>query len=184
MATVRRPAWHKPLHQADCSSSQKEARTLATKKELAPTLAAAKPMGRPRTRAHPTDPGVLEAIQDRILAGEAIARICEDSTMPAQSMFWQAMRQDEHFRSAIARAWEDSQHCEVDAMRMIADEATPETVQVAKLRIWTRMWIAARRAPKRYGTRIEQVHSEGTTVDSVEDAEARIEQILAMLLPN
>ena len=157
---------------------------MTSKKALSPCTVVAKPIGRPRTRVHPTDPGVLEAIQDRILAGEAIARICEDPGMPAQSVFWQTMRQDEHFRSAIARAWEDSQHCEVDAMRMIADEATPETVQVAKLRIWTRMWIAARRAPKRYGTRIEQVHSEGTTVDSVEDAEARIEQILAMLLPN
>lgn len=155
---------------------------MATKKELAPTLATAKPMGRPRTRAHPTDPGVLEAIQDRILAGEAIARICEDPCMPARSMFWQTMRQDEHFRSAIARAWEDAQHNEVDAMLMIADAATPETVQVAKLRIWTRMWAAARRAPKRYGTRIEQVHSDGNGADDFKDAEARVNAILELLL--
>jgi len=164
-------------------SKPKGTRIVAKKSELMSTPVAFKSIGRPRTRAHPTDPGVLEAIQDRILAGEAIARICEDPGMPAQSVFWQTMRQDEHFRSAIARAWEDSQHCEVDAMRTIADEATPETVQVAKLRIWTRMWIAARRAPKRYGTRIEQVHFEGNGVDDVKDAEARIEQILAMLVP-
>lgn len=156
---------------------------VATNKELAPTTAAATRIGRPRTRVHPLDQGVLEAIQDRILAGEAIARICQDPCMPAQTVFWQTMREDEHFRSAIARAWEDSQHCEVDALRMIADEATPETVQVAKLRIWTRMWIAARRAPKRYGTRIEQVLSEANGADEVKDAEARIKQILAMLVP-
>lgn len=101
--------------------------------------------------------------------------------MPAQSVFWQTMRQDDHFRSAIARAWEDSQHCEVDAMRLIADEATPETVQVAKLRIWTRMWIAARRAPKRYGTRIEQVQSEGNSAEDAQDAVARANAILEML---
>lgn len=154
---------------------------MATKKELALTPSAAKPMGRPRTRAHPTDPGILEAIQDRILAGEAISRICRDPCMPAQSVFWQTMRQDDHFRSAIARAWEDSQHCEVDAMRLIADEATPETVQVAKLRIWTRMWIAARRAPKRYGTRIEQVQSEGNSAEDAQDAVARANAILEML---
>lgn len=165
-------------------SKQKESCIVAKdKNEMALKAVAAKPIGRPRTRAHPTDPGVLEAIQDRILAGEAIARICEDPRMPAQSVFWQTMRQDEHFRSAIARAWEDAQHNEVDAMLMIADEATPETVQVAKLRIWARMWTAARRAPKRYGNRIEQVHFEGAAVDDIKDAEARIEQILALLAP-
>lgn len=162
-----------------------KATTIAVRKtELTPTPVAATRIGRPRTRTHPTDPGVLEAIQERIVAGEAIARICEDPTMPAQTMFWQIMRQDERFRSAIARAWEDSQHCEVDAMKMIADEATPETVGVAKLRIWARMWIAARRAPKHYGTRIEQVHSEGTSVDDAKTAEAQINQILAMLVPH
>jgi RES domain-containing protein len=74
-------------------------------------------------------------------------------------MVYVAMAKDEAFRTAIARAKEMQQDAEVDAMIDIADAATPEDVNVAKLRIWARQWRAAKLAAKKYGVLQKLEHS-------------------------
>lgn len=64
---------------------------------------------------------------------------------------WQA--NDEELATRIARARDIGQDYSIDECREIADSATPEDVNVAKLRIFARQWEASKRARKRYGDR-------------------------------
>lgn len=125
--------------------------------------------GRPRVRPKPTDLGILEAICDRLAAGEAIRNICKDEAMPRAAEIYVEMYRNEAFRNGIARAREAQQEHEADFMVEVADEATPENVQVAKLRIWARQWRAAKLAPKRYGdkTTVENTGADGGPIQSI-----------------
>lgn len=118
--------------------------------------------GRPPTRPNPLDPGILDRICEGLTEGESIVKICEPEDMPHFTMVYRAMAKDEAFANAIAKARAAQQEAEIDKMIQIADEATPENVHVAKLRIWARQWRAAKLAPKKYG---ERVHTEVTGAD-------------------
>ena len=109
------------------------------------------------------DDGILDAICERLVAGEALKAICRDSDMPSEGAVYRAMAKDESVRSAIARAREAQQDAIADAIVEMADNATAENWQVVKLRIWTRQWVMARLAPKKYGDRIHQEHSIGVS---------------------
>lgn len=101
-------------------------------------------------------PELIETICDRIIAGDSVSKICSDKGMPSEPSFYRKMMADSEFERTIARAREIAQEPETEALKDIADAATPETVHVAKLQIWTRMWIASKKAPKKYGDRIAQ----------------------------
>ena len=109
--------------------------------------------GRPPTRPSPQQ--CIEEICARIIAGEAIVKICEDTNMPHQAAVYLAMAEDEAFQRRIARAREAQQEAIIDETIDLADTATPENVQVVKLQIWARQWRAAKLAPKKYGNRVE-----------------------------
>ena len=85
--------------------------------------------------------------------------ITDDPKMPASNMIYQAMHSNEAFRGVIARGREAQQEAEIEKTVAIADAATPETVNVAKLRIWARQWRAAKLAPKKYGEKVTQEHT-------------------------
>lgn len=76
--------------------------------------------------------------------------------MPSEPTFYRKMMSEPEFERTIARAREVAQESEVEYIREIADSATPEDHNVKKLQIWTRMWIASKKAPKKYGDRIAQ----------------------------
>lgn len=103
------------------------------------------------TRPNPRDPGVLDKICERLIAGEGINEICANDDMPAERTFYNYMANDTDFSSRIARAREAQQDAEVEKMVKMADDATAVDWQVIKLRIHTRQWRAARLAPKKYG---------------------------------
>lgn len=115
-------------------------------------------MGRP-TDASLDDPLVVEAICDRLIGGEGLKTICMDETMPSRSAVYVRMTTDEEFRTRIARAREAQQEAEIDRTVDMADAATVEDHQVVKLRIWARQWRASKLAPKKYGDKVETVHS-------------------------
>lgn len=121
--------------------------------------------GRPIERANPQD--VVEEICDRLIDGESIRSICEDPSMPGLNTFYRTMAKDEDFRNAIARARELQQDAIIDSTIDLADSATPETVQVAKLQIWARQWRAAKLAPKRYGDKMDINHGGSVIVKHV-----------------
>ena len=96
-------------------------------------------------------PEIIETICDRIISGESVRQICKEKGMPSEPTFYRKMMDEPEFESTIARAREVAQEPESEMLKDIADAATPETVHVAKLQIWTRMWIASKKAPKKYG---------------------------------
>lgn len=69
----------------------------------------------------------------------------------------------EHYRRAREAASDLFEGDIIDA----AMNAKQETAAADRVKIDALKWIAARRAPKRYGDRIEQVHSGGVNVTEV-----------------
>lgn len=97
-------------------------------------------------------------ICERIALGETTRRICEDEDMPDRRTILRWLDNPD-FVAKCARARElQADHLD-EEIQMVADAAAPEDVQVAKLKIDTMKWRAARMSPKKYGDRIEQVHS-------------------------
>ncbi len=105
------------------------------------------------------NPQVLDEICDRLAAGESMFDICRGDDMPAARTVYENMARDENIRARIARAREAQQDFEADNCIQIADAATPEDYNVAKLRIWARQWRAAKLAPKKYGDKVLAEHS-------------------------
>ena len=64
------------------------------------------------------------------------------------------MAADKDFAATVARAREAGQDALAGETIDIADEATEETVQAARLRIWARQWYASKLAPKKYGDKL------------------------------
>ena len=95
----------------------------------------------------------LEAeILTRIMGGQVIAEICgpdRDSFIPSETTFYKHLSQSDAFAEDYARAKEVQAHREFDEIRKIADEATPESVHVDRLRIDARKWRAGKMAPKK-----------------------------------
>lgn len=59
------------------------------------------------------------------------------------------------FRAKYARAREAQGDYLDEEMQTVADTATPETAQVARLRVDTMKWRASKLAPKKYGDKLE-----------------------------
>jgi hypothetical protein len=99
----------------------------------------------------------------------SIRQICLDEGMPRSQDIFIACGRDPAVRARIAQAREAQQDVIVDELLEIADTCTPEEVNHAKLRIWTRQWAAARFAPKKYGEKqqVEVQHSLSETAAQV-----------------
>lgn len=99
-----------------------------------------------------------DEILTRIMAGDSIADICgpnRDGFIPSETTFYKRLAEDAGLAERYARARETQGHREADEIRLIADTATTETVQVARLQIDARKWRAAKLAPKVYGDRMD-----------------------------
>jgi hypothetical protein len=101
-------------------------------------------------------------IMTRIMGGESIMDICgvdRDDWLPSETTFYKRLSTDTAFAEKYARAREAQAHREADEIRAIADMATPEGVQVARLQIDARKWRASKLAPKVYGDKQSFEHS-------------------------
>jgi hypothetical protein len=123
-----------------------------------------------RKRPSIYEEGVLERFIDKLAStAQSIKTICEPDDMPRSVEVFIAMGRDPAVRARIAQAREAQQDVIIDELLDIADTATVEEVNLAKLRIWTRQWAAARFAPKKYGEnqRVEVTHTLSQTAAQV-----------------
>ena len=90
----------------------------------------------------------------RIAEGQSVAEICERRDQPSQQSVYTWLREDEDFRERYARARAAQADKYFQEIIEIADAATPETVNVARLRVDSRKFTVARLAPKKYGDHI------------------------------
>ena len=115
-------------------------------------------MGRPST--YSSDRG--KAICKRLAGGESLTQICTDTNMPSRVSVYRWIDADEDFCNDYARAREQYADHVFDGLFDLADNATPQNVQVVKLQIDTRKWCLARMAPRKYGEKTAlEVSGEG-----------------------
>lgn len=112
-------------------------------------------MGRPS--------GYNEVIADeicrRLALGESVREICTGSDMPSQSMVYRWLEQHGDFREQYAQARERQADAKFEKAWEIAEAATVDNVQVARLQVDTIKWQAAKLSPKKYGDKIDVNHS-------------------------
>ena len=100
---------------------------------------------------------IEDEIFGRMMRGESVNDICgsgRDDRLPHQATFYRRIQDDAEFSAKYARAREVQAHHEADDIKIIADTATPESVNVARLQIDARKWRASKMAPKFYGDKV------------------------------
>lgn len=124
-----------------------------------------KTTGRPRSLTKPLQDEVCQ----RVASGETIRDIAADAHMPVQSTIYLTLAKDAAFSEQYALAREAQLQRWEDQIVEIADDATGdmtvdaegnervnhEHIQRAKVRIDTRKWLMSKRAPKKYGDKVE-----------------------------
>jgi len=114
----------------------------------------AKPMGRPSGFT----PELWDEICARIAEGKSFRTICRDDAMPGLRTVITWLREKPEIQRQYVCARDAQADAYFEESFEIADKATPEMAQIARLRVDLRKWAAARLAPKRYGERITQEH--------------------------
>lgn len=101
-------------------------------------------------------------IFERVARGEAIRNICgvgRDDWLPSWATFRKRVIADDEFATRYARAKDAKADAIFDEVLTIADQSTPETVAVDRLRIDARKWMAGKLRPKVYGDKQEIDHT-------------------------
>lgn len=97
----------------------------------------------------------------KLAEGKSLASICRENNMPSIRSVYGWLRVYPEFLQAYTRAREDQADTMADIMTDIADTATADTVQQARLRIDTRKWIASKLKPKKYGDKLGLTDGDG-----------------------
>jgi hypothetical protein len=97
---------------------------------------------------------VFDTICERIADGESLRAICASEGMPNHRDVTRWLSTRPEILPQYARAREAQADHEFDEIKAIADLASPEDVQVARLRIDTRKWRAGKLRPKVYGDKV------------------------------
>ena len=98
---------------------------------------------------------LAEEICRRLAAGESLRSICEDEGMPDRGtvLRWQEGRPQ--FAAAFARARTILADVLDDDIQIIADNATPQTANLAKMRVGVMQWRMSKMNARRYGDRLD-----------------------------
>lgn len=117
-------------------------------------------MGRPSEYT----PEIAEELCNRLAKGESLRAICEGDRqtdagwLPGETTVrrWLAGNEEwnEDFRRQYAQAREAQADFQFDRAMTIANEATVDSVPVARLQIDTIKWQTSKLAPKKYGERV------------------------------
>lgn len=113
---------------------------------------------------------IADRICDLIADGKGLREICRGEGMPGRRTVLDWLNDDSKgdFRARYARAREAQGDFLDEEMQSVADTATPETAHVARLRVDTMKWRASKLAPKKYGDKVETVHSGELRVGRIE----------------
>lgn len=104
---------------------------------------------------------VFDVICERLADGESLREICASKGMPTKSNVIRWLAANEAAADQYARARELQADHEFDEIKAIADMASAEDVQVARLRVDARRWRVGKLRPKVYGDKLDVDHSGG-----------------------
>lgn len=102
---------------------------------------------------------LADEICRRIMNNRSLRNVCEDEDMPARSTVFLWLSQHDTFSDQYARACYIRREAKFDEMEDLAEMATPENYQVAKLQIDVRKWMLSKEEPKKYGDKQDVNHS-------------------------
>jgi hypothetical protein len=120
-----------------------------------------RPRGRP---PEPVPEDIARRILDGLHAGQSLTRICSAEGMPSPRTVSDWKAKDETFAAEFARARASGAEYLCDEAQDIADRATPENVQVAKLQGEMRWKRAACFCPSVFGAKAQVEHSGGVQI--------------------
>lgn len=107
-------------------------------------------MGRPSDYSE----DLAELICDRLSDGESLRKICGEGDMPDRKTVFRWINNNASFATKYARAREMQGDFMDDKILAEADEATPETAALARVRIDAYKWRASKLRPKVYGDKL------------------------------
>ena len=96
----------------------------------------------------------LDAFLRETADGKSMREICRQAGMPTRWQIQELLRNDETFASHYARACMMRADEIFDEIFEIADSATQENVNAARLQVDTRKWSLARMNPRKYGDKL------------------------------
>nr|QQZ49037.1 hypothetical protein JKL49_17675 [Phenylobacterium glaciei] len=103
------------------------------------------------------DEALAEAVCARLAAGsQGLEAVCAASDLPSSATVYRWLADYPDFAAQYGEARRIQAHRMFDEARAIARAATTKSVAVAKLRIDTLKWQAAKLAPRVYGVRVER----------------------------
>lgn len=104
------------------------------------------------------DQAIADEICSRLAKGESLRKICgpeRDDFLPGQNTVFKWLDENATFAKQYARARELQADAKFDEAWEIAELATVENVQVARLKVDTIKWQTAKLAPKKYGDKMD-----------------------------
>jgi hypothetical protein len=115
-------------------------------------------IGRPRTRPHPTDPGVAERIGERIIMGHGVHSFLDDpdNKFPSRREYYRELARNPFgdFANIIARARMEAHHAIMDHCHHLAMTITEDNVASRRETINWFKWHQARLHPRKYGDKL------------------------------
>jgi hypothetical protein len=116
-----------------------------------------KPVGRPTTFSEELALRVCE----EIAAGRSLNEICkQEDWAPDKSTFYRWMyRYADQLRDNYARARESQAMFSAEDILQAAYEATPDTYNVARLKVDAHKWVASKLLPRKFGDKQQLEHT-------------------------
>lgn len=100
-----------------------------------------------------------EALEDKVAGliseGYTLSEVSKLRDFPSLPYMLRRMAESERFFDLMVRARETAVYALADQIITIADEANPDTVQVAKLRVEVRQWVMGRFNRRQFGDRVD-----------------------------
>jgi len=121
-----------------------------TAKTKAKARAKAKPVGRPTKYSKE----VALRVCTRLIEGESLVAICSDENEPAVRTIYYWLESNPDFLHMYEAAKSDQADTMAEQIMSIADSANASNVQVARLQVDARKWVAAKLKPKKYGDKL------------------------------
>jgi len=103
---------------------------------------------------------LVDKMLEEIASGRSVIGLCrEEEWTPNADTWYRWLYKIEGLSDRYARAKSHQSEREADIILDIADNATNQDYQVARLRVDARKWIASKLLPNKYGERTQIDHS-------------------------
>ena len=103
---------------------------------------------------------LVDRMLEEIASGRSVIGLCrEEEWTPNADTWYRWLYKIEGLSDRYARAKSHQSEREADIILDIADNATNQDYQVARLRVDARKWIASKLLPNKYGERTQIDHS-------------------------